>query len=80
MAAHGEDAAAFARNTDESALAGLRKHIVGIRMEIGSIEGKWKLSQNKSAEIQARIADQLSASGDRNARAVADLMRPGPGH
>jgi transcriptional regulator len=60
---------------DDAALAALMKHIVGIKLEITSIEGKLKLSQNKSRETQAKVADHLEQGPDANAKAVAALMR-----
>jgi transcriptional regulator len=60
---------------DDAALTALMKHIVGIKLEIGSLEGKLKLSQNKSREIQAQVAKHLEQEPDANAKAVAALMR-----
>lgn len=61
-------------DVDEPVMDTLMKHIVGIKMDITSIEGKWKLSQNKSAEVQEKVAVRLER-GDAGARAVAELMR-----
>ncbi len=55
---------------DEAALAALMAHIVGIKLDIASIEGKWKLSQNKSTEIQAQVADALERGGAKTAAAL----------
>lgn len=46
------------------------------RFEIGieRLEGKWKLSQNRSATDQARVAGWLER-GDEHSRAVAAMMR-----
>jgi transcriptional regulator len=60
---------------DDAALATLMKHIVGIKLEVTSIEGKMKLSQNKSREVQAKVADHLEQGADANAKAVAALIR-----
>ena len=49
--------------------------IVGLRMPISRLEGKRKLSQNRSAEDQARVAAELGASRDAADRALAKLMR-----
>lgn len=65
---------ASALDVDESVMATLMKHIVGIKMDITAIEGKWKLSQNKSAEVQDKVAVRLER-GDAGAKAVAELMR-----
>jgi transcriptional regulator len=40
------------------------------------LEGKWKLSQNRSAEDRAGTADGLAAEPDADARAMAGLIRP----
>ncbi len=48
--------------------------IVGFRIEISRIEGKWKLSQNQPAERQAKVRAALAASGDPEDLAVARLM------
>ncbi|MBS0266237.1 MAG: FMN-binding negative transcriptional regulator [Planctomycetes bacterium] len=53
----------------------LLPQIVGIRLEIERLEGKWKLSQNHSPERQARVIDELRNRGDERAEAVADLMQ-----
>jgi transcriptional regulator len=46
-------------------------HIVGFEMEVAGLEGKFKLSQNRPAEIP-RVADRLEAAGE---QALARLMR-----
>jgi transcriptional regulator len=46
--------------------------IVGIEIPIARLEGKWKISQNRSESDQSRIAAGLSASGA--APALAALM------
>jgi len=48
--------------------------IVGFEVPIARIEGKWKMSQNRSAQDRAGVADGLSAS----ARDVAVLIRNPP--
>jgi transcriptional regulator len=49
--------------------------IVGVEIEITRIEGKFKLSQNRSAEDKAGVIAALTASGDPADRGVAELMR-----
>jgi transcriptional regulator len=49
--------------------------IVGLEIEITRIEGKFKLSQNRSAEDRARVAEKLAASADQTERETAALMR-----
>jgi transcriptional regulator len=48
--------------------------IVGFEVDIERLEGKWKLSQNRSPADQARVAEWLDR-GDDGSRAVAALMR-----
>jgi transcriptional regulator len=48
--------------------------IVGLRMPITRIDGKRKMSQNRSAEDRAGVADGLAASDNLVDRAVADLI------
>jgi transcriptional regulator len=48
--------------------------IVGFRIEIDRIEGKWKLGQNRTAEQRGGAIRGLRAEGGPDAEAVADLM------
>jgi transcriptional regulator len=48
--------------------------VVGFRIEIEKIEGKWKLNQNHPAERRRRVIRALREQGDPDARAVAALM------
>jgi transcriptional regulator len=48
--------------------------IVGFRVEIATLEGKWKLSQNHPPERRARVVRALREQGGEDAAAVADLM------
>jgi transcriptional regulator len=48
--------------------------IAGFEISIDRLEGKWKLSQNRSLGDQKRVADWLER-GDETSRAVAALMR-----
>jgi transcriptional regulator len=48
--------------------------IVGLRIPISRIEGKRKMSQNRSAEDRAGVADGLAASDNIVDRAVAGLI------
>ncbi len=50
------------------------KGIVGFEMEITRLEGKFKLSQNRSEAEQARVADELQASQDTLGARVGELM------
>lgn len=49
--------------------------IVGFRVEVTRIEGKWKLGQNHPAERREKAARALEQYEDENSRAVAELMR-----
>jgi transcriptional regulator len=48
--------------------------IAGFEIRIEQLEGKWKLSQNRSLNDQRRVAAWLEG-GDETSRAVANLMR-----
>jgi transcriptional regulator len=49
--------------------------IVGFRIPITRIEGKWKLSQNHPAERQVRVITALEAQVGEDAKEIAALMR-----
>ncbi len=49
--------------------------IVGFRLDVTHIEGKWKLSQNHPAERREKVALALAQQGDRDSLAIAELMR-----
>lgn len=49
--------------------------IVGFRIEIGRIEGKWKLNQNHPVERRKKVIAALRKEGGENAVGVAELMR-----
>jgi len=63
-------AAPWAPNYDRRRLAG----IVGIEIRVRAIEGKFKLSQNRSAADRDGVVTQLRASGTDNDAALAALM------
>jgi transcriptional regulator len=54
--------------------AGMRRGIVGFEIEIARLDGKFKLSQNKTAADRAAAAAALAGEPDPLARAVAALM------
>lgn len=59
-------------------IASQLKAIVGIELRVDRVEGKAKLSQNRSAEDQAGVVHGLSqALDDPSAAAIADAMHPG---
>jgi transcriptional regulator len=49
--------------------------IVGFRIEIDKIEGKWKLNQNHPVERREKVVRALDGQGGENAAAVAVMMR-----
>jgi len=49
--------------------------IVGFRIEISRLEGKWKLSQNHPEERRRRVVRALETLADDDAKAIASLMR-----
>lgn len=61
----------FAAKTVEAMLPG----IVAFEMPVARMEGKWKLSQNRTADDRAGVIAALERSSDANARATATLMR-----
>lgn len=65
----------------EDFIAGQLRAIVGLRMEITSLTGKWKMSQNRSAADRAGVVEGLRGEGtaeaDDVAEVVADALREG---
>lgn len=53
----------------------LQKGIVGFEIEINELQGKKKLSQNKTQQEQQRIITYLSDSGNDQERAIAGFMQ-----
>jgi transcriptional regulator len=49
--------------------------IVGIRIEIAKIEGKWKLNQNHPVERRKNVIRAFQGRHDENAQAIAALMQ-----
>ena len=49
--------------------------IVGVEIEITRLEGKWKMSQNRSAEDAEGVIEGLGASDDPREREVANIVR-----
>jgi transcriptional regulator len=58
----------------EPHVEGLLKAIVGFRIEITRIEGKWKLSQNHPEERRRKVIRALAARPDDDSRAIAGMM------
>jgi transcriptional regulator len=53
----------------------LLTQIVGFRMEIEKIEGKFKLNQNHPVERRQKVVHALRQRGDENALAIAAMMQ-----
>ncbi len=51
------------------------KQIVGFRIDIEKIEGKWKLNQNQPVERRREVVRALGERGDENALAIAGMMQ-----
>ena len=59
----------------------MMKHIVGFDIKAKRVEGKFKLSQNRTKGEQARVIQSLNQSEDSNISGVAELMeQEGLGH
>ena len=58
----------------EGAMPRMLRMILPFRFRVTSVEGTWKLNQNKTPEIRARAAQALSR-GDPAAQAIATLMK-----
>lgn len=52
----------------------LLEHIVGVRLEIRRMQGKWKVSQNQPEANRAKVASALSASTHSASQAMATLI------
>jgi transcriptional regulator len=53
----------------------LLTQIVGFRIEVVKIEGKWKLNQNHPVERRKKVVRALREQDDENARAIAAMMQ-----
>lgn len=58
----------------EEYIKGQMRGIVGVELEIERIEGKWKMSQNRSAVDVDGVIDGLRQSTADNDRAVAEIV------
>jgi len=54
---------------------GMMKGIVGFRLNMNRLEGKWKLSQNHSKERQERVIRRLEEIPNDDAKEIAKLMK-----
>jgi transcriptional regulator len=61
----------------EGAMPRMMRMILPFRFRVTSVDGTWKLNQNKSPEVRARAAAEL-AKGNEASRAIAALMQALP--
>lgn len=61
----------------EGAMPRMMRMILPFRFVVASIEGTWKLNQNKTPEIRARAAEALS-QGNASAQEIAAMIRDLP--
>lgn len=69
-----ESTAAF-KNIPEEYTNRLLKAIIGFTIEVENLDNVFKLSQNKTADEQKRIINQLQHQGDYNAVSIAEEMK-----
>jgi transcriptional regulator len=60
-------------------IEGMMRAIVGIRIELSSLEGKWKLSQNRPAADRTGVIAGLSGEHSESARRMSSLIPPATG-
>jgi transcriptional regulator len=48
--------------------------VVGIRIDLDRLEGKWKLGQNHSASVRQNVAEILASQSTDDAREIARLI------
>ena len=60
----------------EGAMPRMMRMILPFRFRVLSVDGTWKLNQNKPEDVRARAATAL-AQGDASAQAIAALIRAG---
>lgn len=61
----------------EGVMPRMMRMILPFRLRITSVDGTWKLNQNKPAEVRARAAAEL-VKGNEASQAIASLMRDLP--
>ena len=52
----------------------MARAVVGFRVEITRLEGKWKLNQNHPQERREKVIRVLEESADQDAKEIARLM------
>lgn len=68
------DTSTWRATVAEDYLSRMRGGIVGFSIAIETLEGKWKLSQNRSPEDRGRVVEFLDR-GDASSRETAAMMR-----
>jgi transcriptional regulator len=58
----------------QGAMDRMLRMILPFRLRLLSVDGTWKLNQNKSAEVMARAARALAEQADPGSRAIAAMM------
>jgi len=56
-------------------IASMARGIVGLEMRIDRLEGKWKVSQNRTERTRASVAKELEALGTEDSLAMSDLVK-----
>jgi len=59
----------------DSYIAGMVRAIVGIRLPIARLEGKWKMSQNREIKDRKGVVAGLGVRGEGDDAAIADIVR-----
>lgn len=62
----------------EGVMPRMMRMILPFRLTITSVDGTWKLNQNKTTETRARAAGHLAVQADPGAQAIARLIRALP--
>ncbi len=75
LSQEGKRAAPWAvSDAPEDYLQGMLKGIIGFELPIARLQGKWKMSQNRSAADRQGVIAGLDGEGDPGATAVAAVM------
>jgi transcriptional regulator len=61
-------------NDNHSYIDKMARAVVGFRVAIQRIEGKWKLNQNHPRERREKVAQALGQRSDENSLAISALM------
>jgi len=59
----------------DSFIAGMARAIVGLRVPIARLEGKWKMSQNREIEDRKGVVEGLGRRGEGDDGAIAEIVR-----